>query len=156
MVSRVALAKEHVDRPLLEHRLEVIEAEVRRVAWLHLVVTDHQLLVDIAEGYDVLVMGADKWSQVNDPAFYGGSEQARDAALARLPTLAIAPRPPHAVPDQHRLTLPPRAVEVSSTEARHGQRQWMTAAAAAFDELSGAWTDPARYERWLRDNRGAR
>jgi hypothetical protein len=25
----------------------------------------------------------------------------------------------------------------------------MTPAAARFDDLTGAWTDPQRYERWL-------
>ena len=31
------------------------------------------------------VIGADKWHQLHDLAFYDGSEAARDAALARLP-----------------------------------------------------------------------
>ena len=34
-------------------------------------VTDAQLIVDIARDYDVVVMGADKWAQVRDAAWYG-------------------------------------------------------------------------------------
>ena len=35
-----------------------------------MVVTDRVHLADIAAGYDALVLGADKWAQVLDPAFY--------------------------------------------------------------------------------------
>src|SRR5205085_2352115 len=91
VVSARALEKEHVERPLLSDRLAVLEALARRVGWLGVRVTEAQLLADIAEGYDVLVMGADKWHQVLDVRFYGNSTTARDAALARLPRLAIAP-----------------------------------------------------------------
>ena len=55
--------------------------------------TDAQLITDIAAGYDVVVMGADKWAQVRDPAWYDGSTAARDAALARLARVLVAPRP---------------------------------------------------------------
>ena len=52
---------------------------------------DAQLLADIAEGFDVLVVGADKWWQLHDVRFYG-SEAAMHTALGRLPELAVAPR----------------------------------------------------------------
>src|SRR5689334_4417189 len=77
-VSRRALNKEHVDRPRFEDRLAVLHHAAGTRSWLGVVVTEAQLLVDIAEGYDVLVMGADKWAQVNDTQYYGNSEAARD------------------------------------------------------------------------------
>ncbi len=96
VVSRVALAKEHVVRPALDDRLAVLADVVAAAGgWLGLAVTDHQLLVDVARGYDVLVLGADKWAQVLDPTFYRGSTVARDAAVAALPAIAVAPRPGH-------------------------------------------------------------
>jgi hypothetical protein len=42
-------------------------------------------------------------------------------------------------------------VFVSSSEARAGSTEWMAPAARAFDRRTGAWSDPARYEQWLRD-----
>ena len=45
-------------------------------------VTDLQLVSDIAEPYDVVIVGADKWAQLHDPVFYGGSASARDQAVA--------------------------------------------------------------------------
>ena len=35
--------------------------------WLAVAITDAQLIAEIAAGYDVVVMGADKWAQVRDP-----------------------------------------------------------------------------------------
>ena len=72
-VSRVALGKEAVERPSFDDRIAVLETSVADIEGLAVVVTDHQLLVDIAQGYDAVVMGADKWAQVLDPAFYGDS-----------------------------------------------------------------------------------
>ena len=68
ILSRVALGKERVDRPLLEHRVAVLRDSVASVAWAEVVMTDRQLLADIAEGYDVLIMGADKWVQIHEVA----------------------------------------------------------------------------------------
>lgn len=147
VISRVALAKEEVDRPLFEHRVEVLEQCVDGTEWLEVVITDAQLLVDIATGYELLIMGADKWVQIQDPAFYGGDTAARDAAMAGLPKLAVAPRPPHEVPAEVLLDIEP--LPHSSTAARAGTLGWMLPAAAAFDAETGAWTDPDRYERWI-------
>jgi hypothetical protein len=135
VISRVALAKEDVEHPSFETRVEVVRASVAHLAWLDVVVTDAQLLADIAAGYDVIVMGADKWHQINDPRFYGHSAVARDAAIARLPELAIAPRPPAPVPAGAALLVPAWAQDVSSTLARAGALDLMTPAARA----SGAW-----------------
>lgn len=135
VLSRSTLGKEAVVRPSIGQRADVLRtvAENGR-PWLGVVVTDHQLLADIAEGYDVLVLGADKWEQVMDPVFYGGSVAQRDAAVARLPHLAVARR--------LGLTVPTRATvldiahdDVSSTAARSGQRDLMLPEAVA----SGLW-----------------
>ena len=62
--------------------------------WLGVIVTDAQLITDIAAGYDVVVMGADKWAQVRDPAWYDGSVAgARRRARAALAGARRAPRP---------------------------------------------------------------
>jgi hypothetical protein len=135
VVSRVALAKEHVQHPPLEARLDVLRAvAATRSSWLGVALTDHQLLVDVARGYDLLVLGADKWAQVLDPAFYGGSPAARDAAVAALPPLAVVTRPGHDhvdLPDGATvLRLPPDVADASSTAVREGRHELMLPEAA--------------------------
>jgi hypothetical protein len=155
-VSVRPIDKEHVERPTLDDRLTVLRAEAAASdGRLDVAVTEHRLLVDIARGYDVLVMGADKWLQVIDPRYYDDDPAARDAAVAALPELAIAPRAGLDVPAAHLLHLEPEHAVVSSTAVREGVRAWMSPAAAAFDERTGAWSDPARYERWLTTRRRA-
>ena len=90
--------------------------------WLRVEVTEQRLLVDIARGYDVLIMGADKWAQVNDPHYYDDDPAHRDAAIAALPELAIAPRPPLAVPERWRLDVADEHAAVSSSAVRAGHR----------------------------------
>lgn len=97
--------------------------------------TPASLLADIATGYDVLVLGADKWHQVLDPEWYGGVE-ARDEALRRLPIVALAPRPPFALPGEDPSADPPEGVSVivldiderhhpvSATAVREGRDEW--------------------------------
>jgi len=150
VVSRRALGKDHVDRPRLEDRIEVLRAIARAHPDIGVRLTDDRLIADIAEGYDVVVIGADKWHQLHDVAFYGGSATARDAALDRLPTVAVAPRPPHEAPVELVLALADDHAEVSSTAVREeAAHHWMAAEAAEFAERTGAWIDPERYERWL-------
>ncbi len=149
VLSRVALGKEEVTRPRFEDRVTVLEAVAATHPRLGVRVTDARLLVDIAAGYDVLVVGADKWQQLHDPAWYGGSEQERDAALARLCEVAVAPRPPFASPPPLTLRVEAEHGKISSTHARSGRREWMAPAAADFDERTGAWTEPERYDEWL-------
>jgi len=107
VVNRDPLGKRGM-RPL-DQRIAMLEAIVAVRPWLAVVVTDALHLADIADGYDVLVLGADKWQQLLDPQFYE-SEAARDRAVARLPRLAVAPR--------HDLPLP-RDCEVLSVELDH-------------------------------------
>lgn len=149
--SPSVLGKSDVERPLFRHRVAVLEAVAADEApWLGAIVTVHRLLADIAAGYEVLVMGADKWHQIQELQWYDDSEAERDAAIARLPELAIAPRPPLEVPARWALAVPDEAVVgVSSTEARAGRLELMAPAARRFAEATGAWIDPDRYERYL-------
>jgi nicotinamide-nucleotide adenylyltransferase len=144
VISRVALGKEHVELPLLEDRVAVLNDVARSHPWLGVCVTDARLLVDIAHGYDVLIMGADKWAQVLDPSWYG-SEAARDAARAELPRVLVAPRPGFETSGAEVLPLDDDHGHVSSSAAREGQWELVLPEAMAFDKATGAWSDPARY-----------
>ncbi len=158
-LSRVALAKESVERPVLDHRVSVVRQSVAHLntaeVTVEVMVTDHQLLVDIADGFDVLIMGADKWEQIHDVVFYDGDPIRRDDAIARLPDVALVPRPPTHVgrPGAQLLNLDSPTEQmidgVSSSLARDGNHEIMTPEAQAFDEATGAWTDPQRYEAYL-------
>ncbi|HMQ26574.1 MAG TPA: hypothetical protein PKA98_11350, partial [Acidimicrobiales bacterium] len=93
----------------------------------------------------------DKWAQVIDPAFYGGSVAAGDAAVAAPPRVAVVDRPPLLAPPELRLGVHEDHHPVSSSDVRAGRHEWMAAEAAAFDAETGAWTDPERYDAWLTD-----
>ncbi|MDP7068303.1 MAG: hypothetical protein QF637_11830 [Acidimicrobiales bacterium] len=149
VVSRVALAKEEVVRPLFEHRIAVLEKVAEDFEWLEIQVTDNQLLADIAVGYDLLVMGADKWQQIQDPVFYKNDPVLRDLVLSSLPKVAVAPREPFEAPPELELPIPSTLHNVSSSQARSGSTSLMLQAAQEFDIATGAWTDVERYERWL-------
>ncbi len=140
VVSRQALAKESADNAPFDLRLQVIEASIAHASWMRVVVTDDQLIADIAEGYDAVILGSDKWAQVVDPAFYDG-EAARDAALARLPQV-VGPNRPDTEPlpeSAMLLELPARLQTVSSTEARTSRPEWMTPPARKTAEAQGIW-----------------
>lgn len=140
-VSTVTLGKDAVVRPSFEERIAVLEASVAEVDGLGFIVTEYQLIADIAAGYDVVVMGADKWAQVNDVAWYLDPET-RDAAVAALPTLALAPRSGFDVPVEHELPVDPNLLEISSSAVRAGRTEWMTAAARAHHRRHGGWGPP--------------
>ena len=145
VVSRVPLGKDEVVAPSFEDRVAVLEAVARSRPWLGVRVTDDQLLVDIARGYNALIVGADKWAQVRDPAWYG-SVAARDAAVAALPPrVLVVPRPGFDVVAAEVLPLDDDHGHVSSTAARDGRTDLMLPEAAAFDAETGAWSDPERY-----------
>ena len=91
-ISRVALGKE--DRADVERRRRALDALIAAGRpELGVVVTDAQLIADIAAGYDVVVMGADKWAQVNDPAWYRVGRRTGRGARARCRACSSRPRP---------------------------------------------------------------
>ena len=127
VVSHVALAKEDRRQAPPAERLAEIERATPDRPWLSARGTGAQLLADIADGYDLLVVGADKWHQLHDPRFYGGSEAAMRAALARLPPVAVASRAGVHLPTGARVTVlevDPVHHEVSSTGVRAGRVEW--------------------------------
>ena len=137
-VSVSPLGKTTVGRPSLDERVAVLEASIATIEGLAVVMTKHRLVAEIAAGYDVVVMGADKWHQVIDEAWYP-DRAARDAAVASLPDLALVPRAGLAVPSRHRLPVPDDLLDVSSSAVRAGRVEWMTPAARAHHERTGAW-----------------
>ena len=150
VVSRDALGKGEARVPSLADRLAVLEAVAATRPWLAVAVTEQRLFADIAAGYDTVIMGADKWLQVIDPAWYGGDVAERDAVVARLPRTLVAPRLGAdidvALPDHvEQLTGAEVHAHVSATAARGGALDLMLPEAQAFDAATGAWTDPDRY-----------
>lgn len=138
-ISASTLGKDDAALTPIDERLAELErvcADDRRFGVRS---TAHSLLVDVAAGYDVLVLGGDKWAQVLDPDWYGGVT-ARDDALRRLPTVALAPRHPWTTLDAGALTDPmsggaagvevvlldldPAHREVSATAVRAGRTEW--------------------------------
>lgn len=128
VINREPLGKRDV-RPL-ESRLAMLEAVAETRPWLSVVVTDLLHLADIAAGYDVLVLGADKWAQVLDPAFYESARE-RDESVARLPRLAVAPRDDRPVPPEC-VVLDVDLSHVSSTAARAGKADLVAPEAVPF------------------------
>lgn len=144
VVSRSALGKEDLSIPSVSDRLEVLRAVADTRPWLDVAVTDARLICDIAQGYDVVVLGADKWAQVRDPAWYGESVAARDAALSRLPRVLVAPRAGEHPPDVELLDVGEDLHPVSATAIRAGHpaaRTWMLPEAAA----AGLWPGPTTH-----------
>jgi Cytidylyltransferase-like len=88
-------------------------------------VTGQRLIADIAEGYDLVIVGADKWQQMQDVQYYDFDPSARDAALARLPAVAVVPRSGIEVPESARLGIDEAYRDVSSSEVRAGNLQWL-------------------------------
>ena len=123
-ISRDALGKAHLGDHTVSARVAAIEAVARQRSWLGVVVVDGRLVADIAQGYEAVVMGADKWAQVTDPSWYDGDPAARDAALARLPRVGVAPRNGIDVPTALLLPVPAHLAEVSATAVRNGRTDW--------------------------------
>jgi nicotinic acid mononucleotide adenylyltransferase len=125
VLSEVPLVKHGgTDLAPLPERVALTQRAVADRPWATVRTTTDQLLTDIARGYDVVVMGADKWAQIHDVAFYGGDPAARDAAVAALPTLAIARRGDIAIPPHSELAVPDWVAEVSATAVRNGRHDW--------------------------------
>jgi nicotinic acid mononucleotide adenylyltransferase/predicted RNA-binding protein with PIN domain len=151
-LSRVALAKE--DRGGLERRVAALERLAGTRPWLAVVVTDAQLIADIAAGYDAVVMGADKWAQVRDSAWYESVTE-RDAALARLPRVLVAARPGFDTEGAELLTLPDDVAAVSSTAAREGARHFIAPEARHRLIVDAMNVIGSRPDGWWRDRDGA-
>lgn len=138
VVSTVALAKEHLTVPTLAERLAVLEAVAATRPWLGVARTERQLIVEIAEGYDAVVMGADKWRQVTDPGWYDDDPAARDAAVARLPRVLVAPRAGDHPPGVELLDVHEDHHHVSATAVRDGSAPaWLLPEAARY--LDEGW-----------------
>src|SRR5690349_15378321 len=87
VISVDALGKSADELLPLDRRLAALGRAGSTRPWLATDTTDRRLIADIAMGYDVIVVGVDKWQQVVDPAWYGNSHAARDRALASLPRI---------------------------------------------------------------------
>jgi len=134
-ISAATLGKDDARLTPIDRRLAELTSVMSFDARLTVRSTTSSLLVDIAAGYDVLVLGGDKWAQVLDPEWYGGTV-ARDDALRRLPTVALAPRHPwtgtgddpgagaSSPVDVVVLDLDPTHQEVSATAVRDGRVEW--------------------------------
>lgn len=134
-ISSHTLGKDDSRLAPIEDRVAQLAAISSGNTRLGVVTTADSLLADIAEGYEVVILGADKWHQVLDPVWYGDID-ARNRALQRLPIVAIAPRPPWPLPGEDVSADPPTGVEVvildtdpehhpvSATEVRAGREEW--------------------------------
>jgi nicotinic acid mononucleotide adenylyltransferase/predicted RNA-binding protein with PIN domain len=154
-LSRVALGKERATHSSIDSRAEAIRRAARSRPWLAVAITDAQLIAEIAAGYDAVVMGADKWAQVRDPAWYGGNAAARDAALASLPRVLVAPRPGFDVVGAEVLEIDPEHAHVSSTRARSGEPHLVAGDARRRLLVDGNNVVGTRPDGWWRDRAGA-
>lgn len=129
VVSLQTLGKDETALPAPAHRAELLKSLTERHGnRFDVEVSPASLLVDIAAGYDWVIVGADKWEQINELQWYGYEAQRRDEAIAALPNIAIVPRPPFAVPDHREgrvvLRIADRFSDVSSTAVRGGRHDW--------------------------------
>jgi nicotinic acid mononucleotide adenylyltransferase/predicted RNA-binding protein with PIN domain len=154
-LSRVALGKEDRGHSSVEARAAAIRRAARTRPWLDVTITDAQLVADIASGYDAVVMGADKWAQVRDPAWYGDDEHARDRALAALPRVLVAPRPGFDVVGAEVLDIDPEHAHVSSTRARSGEHHLVVPDARRRLLIDGNNVVGSKPDGWWRDRAGA-
>jgi nicotinic acid mononucleotide adenylyltransferase len=132
LVAEFPLGKDQPRTPLA-WRLSALAEVAAGHVWLAVRATRGGLLASLAAGYDALVLGADKWAQLLDPAWYAGSVERRDQALASLPRLLVAPRAGFALDPRSFEALPAGAVilnlphslaEVSSSAVRAGRKDW--------------------------------
>jgi len=152
VVSRTPLGKEVDANPRFEDRIRVLREVARSATAIDVRVTEQRLLADIGQGYDLMVLGADKWHQIHEDQWYRSPAE-RDAALARLPRIVVYPRdgapPPPPEVEIDPSLMSQDMVGVSSTRARSGELDIMAPSARLFAERTGAWIDDDRYQRWL-------
>ncbi len=128
VISRTPLAKVSHRQVAVEDRRQLLTDVLADDQRFGVVVTDEQLIVELAEGYELVVMGADKWAQIHDPAFYSDDAAARDEAVRRLPRVAVVDRPPYPTPPEFRLDVGAAGSDllgVSSTAARTSRPELM-------------------------------
>jgi len=154
-ISRSALGKPAHGHSTVDARVGAIERARDSRIWLSVTLIDSQLIADIARGYDVVVMGADKWAQVRDPAWYGGDAAARDAAVASLPRVLVAPRPGFEIVGAEVLEVDPELTLVSSTRARAGEYHLIAPGARRRIIVDGNNVMGSRPDGWWRDRSGA-
>lgn len=153
-LSNVALGKEHGGHTAVDARAAAITRAAKTRPRLAATTTDGQLIVDIAAGYDVVVMGADKWAQVRDAAWYD-DENARDSALASLPRVLVVPRPGYDVVGAEVLDIDPEHAHVSSTRARAGEHHLIPVDARRRLLVDGNNVVGSRPDGWWRDRPAA-
>jgi predicted RNA-binding protein with PIN domain len=154
VLSRSALGKEDAAHSPIDARVAAIERAARARPWLRAVVTDAQLIADIARDYDAVVMGADKWAQVRDPAWYT-DPAARDAALAALPRVLVVPRPGFDTGGTVVLDLAEEMTHVSSTRVRDGAHHLIAPEARRRLIVDGNNVIGSRPDGWWKDREGA-
>jgi predicted RNA-binding protein with PIN domain len=154
-ISRSALGKEDGAHASVDARIDAISRAARARPWLHGVEIDERLIVDIARGYDAVVMGADKWTQVRDPAWYDGDVSARDAAVAALPHVLVVPRPGFEAEGAEVLEIDPVLAHVSSTRARAGEHHLRAPGTRRRVIVDGNNVIGSRPDGWWRDLEGA-
>ena len=59
VISEIALGKEKLTRPSVSDRVEILEKSLSSIPEASVLKTSKQLIADIAEGYDVVFLGAD-------------------------------------------------------------------------------------------------
>lgn len=151
VISVVPLGKPRPSRQVLAGRVQVLQRLASSRPWLAVGSISAQLLAEIAIGYDAVIMGADKWDQVTDVGWYGGSSRRRDIALEGLPLALIAPRPPYPLPEVRPgrveiLDIAPHHHQVSSSAVRAGRREWIAPELGAFDAATEAEGDVYQVE----------
>jgi nicotinic acid mononucleotide adenylyltransferase len=107
----------------IEERVAAVRALAAERPWLTVAVTEHRLIADVAQGYDVVVMGADKWAQVLDPSYHPSADEWR-ASLERLPRVAVARRGDAPI-EGDVVVLDVDLGHVSSTAVREGRTDWL-------------------------------
>ena len=131
------MGSDHTTPPLapIDDRVAELTAISSGNNRIGVITTPHSLVADIAEGYEVIILGADKWHQVLDPVWYADVD-ARNEALQRLPLVALAARPPWTMPGEDPAADPPEGVNVvvldtdpshhpvSATDVRAGREEW--------------------------------
>ena len=126
-VERVVLvlSQDPIGKPSptpISERLALLHELAASRAWLDVAVSEHRLIADVCVGYDVVVMGADKWAQVLDPSYHPSEEHWR-ASMARLPRVAVARRGDLPI-EGDVMILDVDLPNVSSTAVRQGRADW--------------------------------